>query len=92
MVLRFHRLVLTIHAVVNVFVSLAVVVSWLIGPENVSPLAMLLFSCYCSFGMSVSVFRTITSLCEGTYLSDKCQAPTRETYRVASKGLTVQKW
>ena len=34
----FTGLVLTIHAVVNEFVTLAVVVSWLIGPEIVSPL------------------------------------------------------
>jgi hypothetical protein len=34
----FTGLVLTIHTVVNTSVPLAVVVSWLIGPETVSPL------------------------------------------------------
>jgi len=56
----FAGLVLTIHAAVDVFVSLAVVVSWLIGPESVSPLCHVTsFPVAATFGMRASVSRMI---------------------------------
>ena len=70
----FTGLVLTIHAVVNAFILLAVAVPWSIGPENCfASLPCYIFSCYCSFGMRASVFCVLNDnkLVQGCISSDK---------------------